>query len=348
MSKYAQSRKWLLTINNPADHDLDHENIKRILSGIKNIGYYCMCDEIGLKDKTYHTHVFIYRKSPIKFTYLKDNFPQAHIDWCNGTCLQNRDYVRKEGKYLGSLKEDTNLKDTFEEFGQCPEEHQGKRSDLDTLYEFIKDGMSDAEIIDSDPNYIKHIDKIDRCRQLLKAEQYKNIFRELDVQYWYGVTGSGKTRTVMDHWGYENVYRVSDYTHPFDTYKCQDVLILDEFRSDLKIGLMLNLLDGYPLDLPCRYNNKVACFTKVYIISNVSLDQQYSNMQRDQKDTWQAFLRRIKTVKFFDESGLKKMGSPHDFLYGFSEVPKDEFIPFEAPAVSSGTQMNINDFAPFN
>ena len=319
MNKHEQSRKWLLTINNPLDHDLEHDSIKRILNGIKNITYWCMCDEIGIKDSTYHTHVFIYRTSPIKFSYLKENFPTAHIDYCKGTCFQNRDYVRKEGKYLGSLKEDTNLKNTYEEFGECPEESQGKRNDLDILYNCIKDGMSDFEIINENPIYLKHIDKIERCRQMLKAEEFKNCFREIDVQYWFGKTGSGKTRTVMDHFGYMNVYRVSDYTHPFDAYKSQDVLVLDEYRSDFKINFLLNLLDGYPLDLPCRYNDKVACFTKVYIISNVPLEDQYSNIQLSQKDTWKALLRRIHCVKYFDENGLKKYGTPHDFLYGFSD-----------------------------
>ncbi|MBO4905164.1 MAG: replication protein [Lachnospiraceae bacterium] len=328
MGKYDQSRKWLLTINNPIEHEMSHDEIKRVLNGIKNIEYWCLCDEVGIQDHTLHTHVFIYRPSPIKFTYLKENFPSAHIDYCRGTCLQNRDYVRKEGKYAGSSKEDTNLRDTFEEYGSCPEEKQGHRTDLDTLYSFIKDGMSDVEIMEADPSYIKHLDKIDKVRQSIKAEQYKNIFRDMTVEYWYGVTGSGKTRSVLERYGYENVYRVSDYTHPFDSYKCQDILVLDEFRSDLKIGLMLNLLDGYPLDLPCRYNNKVACFTKVYIISNVGLDAQYSNIQREQKDTWLAFCRRIQCVKFFNEDGLKKYGTPHDFLYGFNEVNKDDFVPF--------------------
>lgn len=326
MGKFEQSRKWLLTINNPEDHGLSHEVIKSTLSTIKNIEYYCMCDEVGIQDHTYHTHVFIYRPSPIKFTFLKEHFPSAHIDYCKGTCLQNREYVRKEGKYLGSIKEDTNLKDTFEEFGSCPDEKQGKRTDLDNLYSYIKDGMSDVEILESDPTYIKHLDKIDRCRQIIKADEYKSTFRDLDVQYWYGVTGSGKTRTVLEHFGYENVYRVSDYTHPFDSYKCQDVLVLDEFRSDLKIGLMLNLLDGYPLDLPCRYNNKTACFTKVYIISNIPLEQQYVNIQREQSETWLAFCRRINVVKYFNEKGLQKYGTVHDFLYGW--VNASEEVPF--------------------
>ena len=65
---------------------------------------------------------------------------------------------------------------------------------------------------------------------------------------------------------------------------------------------MLKYLEGYPLMLPSRYSNKVACYTKVYITTNWALYEQYKNIQRDHPTTWQAFLRRIKTVYNFDVS----------------------------------------------
>ena len=102
---------------------------------------------------------------------------------------------------------------------------------------------------------------------------------------------------VMEKYGYSAVYRVTDYSHPFDGYKGQDVIIFEEFRSSLSIGDMLNYLDGYPLELPCRYANKVACYTKVYMISNIPLEQQYRNVQVDNPETWNAFRRRIKQVQ---------------------------------------------------
>lgn len=65
---------------------------------------------------------------------------------------------------------------------------------------------------------------------------------------------------------------------------------------------MLKYLEGYPLMLPLRYNNKVACYTKVYIITNRALCEQYKNVQTQYPTTWAAFLRRIKTVYNFDKS----------------------------------------------
>ena len=125
-------------------------------------------------------------------------------------------------------------------------------------------------------------------------------YRDLEVTYIFGKTGCGKTRSVMDKYGYSNCYRVTDYKHPFDTYDGQDVLIFEEFRSGLKHGDMLNYLDGYPLLLPCRYFNRQACFTKVFIITNIPPEDQYLNIDRE---TREAFFRRIHIVREYKESG---------------------------------------------
>lgn len=329
MNDRTQSRKWLFTFNNPEKFGFSHDNIKAALSTIKGLDYWCMCDEIG-KEGTYHTHLFIYRQNTMRFQMVKNKFPTAHIDYCRGTTQENRDYIRKEGKYKDTDKEETNLRNTFEEFGECPIEEQGKRNDLNALYSMIKDGLSNYEILESNPSYMLQLEKIENCRQVLRGEEFKNKFRELETEYWFGRTATGKTRTIMERYGYENVYRVTDYKHPFDTYKGQDILIFEEFHSNIKIQDMLNYLDGYPLDLPCRYNNKVACYTKVYITSNMSLRDQYVNIQREYEETWNAFLRRIHIVKTFGNNGLIWCESVHDFLYGFhspEEYAQEENYP---------------------
>lgn len=73
-------------------------------------------DEIATTG-TKHMHIFIYSKSPIRFSTLKNRFPVAHIDKANGSVTENRDYLRKEDKWQGSDKEQTNQIDTFEEVG---------------------------------------------------------------------------------------------------------------------------------------------------------------------------------------------------------------------------------------
>lgn len=106
--------------------------------------------------------------------------------------------------------------------------------------------------------------------------------------YISGATGTGKTRGVLEKNGYSNVYRVTDYLHPFDSYNGQPVIAFDELRSSLRIKEMLLFCDIYPIELPSRYTNKYACYNKVYIISNWSLEKQYYEVQKDDKESWEA------------------------------------------------------------
>lgn len=308
MAKDKQSRKWQLTINNPQQWDLTHEVIKDILSQIKPIVYYCMSDEIGLKDGTHHTHLFIACSSPMRFSTLKNKFPKAHIEFAKGTSSQNRDYIFKIGKWTNDIKNETNLPDTHEECGELPLERQGKRSDLQDLYDLIESGLSDYEILQQDTEHMLNLEMINKTRQIINREIYKNTFRQLEVTYIYGKTGVGKSRMVMEKYGYSNVFRVTNYIRGgFDAYHNQDVILFEEFRSSIPIQDMLNYLDGYPLELPCRYANKIACFTKVYIVSNISLLEQYTSHQHEHRETWEAFLRRIHKVIYWDEVGFQEL-----------------------------------------
>ena len=101
----------------------------------------------------------------------------------------------------------------------------------------------------------------------------------------------------MEKHGYENVYRITNYEHPFDNYNGQKVILFDEFRSSLKIGDMLTYLDGYPVMLPCRYSNRVALFDTVYFATNIPIEEQYENVQAYEPETYKAFLRRIHEIK---------------------------------------------------
>ncbi len=81
------------------------------------------------------------------------------------------------------------------------------------------------------------------------------------------------------------------------------MIAFDEFRSSLRIKEMLIFCDIYPIDLPSRYTNKYACYNKVYIISNLELEKQYYEIQREDKESWDAFLRRIHKVVICAKDG---------------------------------------------
>ena len=71
---------------------------------------------------------------------------------------------------------------------------------------------------------------------------------------------------------------------------------------------MNNLLDCYPVTLPARYTNKQACYTKIFIISNISIDKQYLPVQYEHYEIYRAFLRRINHIWKFEDDGTIKEG----------------------------------------
>lgn len=194
---------------------------------------------------------------------------------------------------------------------------------MEELYHMIVDEeLSNGEILAINQDYILQLDKIDKVRTTYLQEKFKGTRRlNLEVTYVYGITGSGKSRDILDNYGDENVYRITDYDHPFDQYSCESVIVFEEFRSSLQLKEMLNYLDIYPIQLKARYSNKYACFTNIYICTNWNLEMQYKDIQRSDKESWDAFLRRIHKVKEYTANEVITYNSVSDYL-----MRKEDFI----------------------
>ncbi len=329
-----QRNSFLLTINNPKDRGYTHDFIKEeLITRFSTLKYFCMADEIGEKG-TPHTHIYVCFNSRVRFKTLKKHFPEAHIDISHGSAESNFEYVSKSGRWEDTEKAETRVEGTFEEWGTFPTQ-KGKDIDMQELYEMVKNGYSNAEILAINNDYILQIDKLDKLRTMLLTEKYKNTRRlDLQVIYIYGVTGSGKTRGILDQHGDANVYRVTDYQHPFDSYSCQPVIAFDEYRSQIRISDMLNYCDIYPIELSARYANKYACFDTVYIVSNWPLEQQYENVQEENAESWKAFLRRIhKVIVYHEDKSCTEYTSVDKYMHrndGFRQLTLAEqaLLPF--------------------
>jgi len=273
MSK--RNRRWSLTLNNPTFEEI--EKIRSIPLG--NITRAVFGLEHG-ESGTPHLQGFIHFKNAKTLTATKKflGSDRWHLEVSRGTDFENWTYCHKE--------DESPIK-----FGDEPVE-DGDLSVWARIVQHIDDGMTTNEIIRRYPeNALRCITAIEKYR--LDVDRENAEWRNLDVTYISGTTGIGKTRYVMEKYGYKNVYRATDKKHPFDMYAGQDVIVFEEFRSSYKIEDMLNWLDGYPIELPARYANKMAKFTKVYILSNWSFYEQYKTVQEQHPKTWDAFVRRV-------------------------------------------------------
>lgn len=329
------SRSYLLTI--PADVDNDGYSQVEVQERLKNYTYVGQLEEGEEVNETtgkhyLHWQVYIENETPIYFETLRRAFDKkaAHIEKRQGTKKQAYAYCTKEDKtYQGVRIQNGDIE---------LEDNKGKRTDLQNIADEILAGASEEDVLIKYPQSAHCMAYIRKLRETYIKKTYGEKLRDdLRVTYIYGSSGSGKTRSIYDTYKFSEVYRVTDYEHPFDNYNYEPVIVFDEFNSQIKIELILTLLDIYPVQLPCRYNNKWACYTQVYIISNIPLDKQYDDPWKPiLREQDKAFRRRIDQVikYYYDTDGqarceteFARARSPTKPIT-FVEISNDEELPF--------------------
>lgn len=131
--------------------------------------------------------------------------------------------------------------------------------------------------------------------------------RNIETIYIFGETGVGKTSLVYKKYNPDDICRITNYRNgniSFDSYNGQKILVFDEYRSQIAISEMLCYLDIYPVQLPARYMDRTACYEKVYILSNLGLEEQYRDVQNKSPETWNAFIRRISKIIELQEKDI--------------------------------------------
>lgn len=334
----ARSRRMQLTCNNPEEKGLSSDKIKEIMQRWKT-EYYCFCFETG-EQGTDHFHLYIKFCNPHSINTIGKAFGNAHVEVIrNSTSQQNRDYIRKEGAYLDSEKKETNHPETFYESTDCPDElkeMQGRRTDIETMISLVQDGASNVEIVQAVPSMALKIPALEQYRQAFYEEQGKQ-YRDVTTIYIYGRTRTGKTSSVYANHDPSEICSVMDYKgtgvwDQYDTARTR-VLLLDEYRSSLKISELLAICDGQPHTLRCRYSNRVCLHDTVYLISNISLLQQHKDIQLEEPESWEAFLARIKIVRHYYDVGKFKDYSVPEYLQAEADGTIDN--PFVSCSPSS-------------
>lgn len=300
-------RKMQLTVNNPQKETTTPEgkglyNVEDVKNYIENTGlikmndYYCFGFEKGLKEATPHIHIFFCFNNPRHGKKIKEKFPTAHIEFCNGSIDENVDYVAKTGKWEESEKEKTRIDGTFFENKERPKEKgRGNRSDLDAIKKLIDEGKTPREILEINPN--------NYFFEKFVGEMYYNkrcsetpIKRDVNVVVHTGVAGSGKTN-MLTKLNEEKLFVGADYSSAlFDNYEGQEVLFLDEFRGQIPYNQLLLILDGYKVPIHARYYNKYSLWNDVYITSVIPIEEWYNN--DNIRDTFEQLKRRITNITY--------------------------------------------------
>lgn len=274
-----RSRGWLLTL--PAE-EYSKEAIE---AALEPYSAYIGQLEKGEHTNYLHWQIYLEHREAIRFSTLKRLFPRGHLEARKGTKAQAVAYVTKSETSQGVAIQKGEIR---------TEDERGRRTDLERLRErILKEGASARSLILEDPSALRYSKKLIELEEIRNEQTWGRTEREVKARYLWGPPGAGKTRMLFERYGHGQVYRVTDYAHPFDRYDGEPVLALDEFDEGVSFDLLLNLLDRYPLQLPARYVNRWAAFTEVWVIANVPLRRQYRKVQREEPERWEALLRRF-------------------------------------------------------
>jgi len=201
---------------------------------------------------------------------------KCHLETMKGSILDNEKYCSKEGVYT-----------TLGYF--CK---RGFRTNMHNIKDDLMEGASEYEIMDNyTSDFCRYHGGINKMKSLIDKKRRQKIgYRKPEVKILFGDAGVGKTREIYDKHGYENVFKVSRYNDEkfmFNGYENEEVLLLDDFYGGIQYSYLLQLLDGYPMDLNVKNGIRYNFFKKVYITSNKNPHEWYKSGIKEN------FIRRI-------------------------------------------------------
>jgi len=196
----------------------------------------------------------------------------CHVLIARGNEQQCRDYCTKEDTRVAAGEE-------HGEFNPHAGE-QGRRSDLLAIAKLCSDGIPLRDIAKAHPSaMIRFPQGIANLHQLLAPAA--PIQRQVDVQVFWGPSGTGKThrvRTCERLLRTGGIYVVKPGRGPWDRYQGETTILFDEFDwTKWEIFEMNQYLDKWDCPLSCRFHDKSAAWTLVVICSNSSPTTWWSN-----------------------------------------------------------------------
>ncbi|AUM61730.1 Rep [uncultured virus] len=191
--------------------------------------------------------------------------------------------------------------------------NQGKRNDITDAMEHIEDGATELAVFQHHgPVAVKYTKGLDRYRALLDKQKCKG-FNKKEVLVYFGKTGCGKTRKVMET--YPDAFIVSEGVTGFwwTGYDGEEVVCIDEFRGNIPLCQFLRILDGYAVQVSVHGGTKYLMAKKIFITSNVAPWDWYPNCDLESK---KALFRRFSNITEFTIDFAKRpIEISHELCY---------------------------------
>jgi hypothetical protein len=277
----SKSRNYVWTLNNYTP-----EEEKQIIScaSSSQFTYVTFGRESG-DEGTPHLQGYCELAGARTGSWLKrqPGFARVHYETRRGTSEEARTYCQKDG-------------DFFEAGTARQSRRQRSRTDLAEVKEAIDEGKSELYVAEHYfSQWVQYRRSFKAYYELRRAA--KRSWKSFVNVIWGG-TGLGKTRFVYQQHPDDDIW-VYPGRGWFDGYSGQRIALFDDFRGDLEISTLLQVLDRYPLDVPIKGGHVNWNPRRIYITSNVMPALWYESLDGESRA---ALFRRLDRIDVVNEN----------------------------------------------
>lgn len=266
----SKRRDWVFTINNPGE--FDDIDIERC---IDSSTYLCYGIEEG-ESGTRHYQGFVMFTNAKHLASIKKILTRAHIEPRRGTVEQAIAYCEKDGD--------------FHEWGERPLSKKSQKERWLWVINRAEDGDLDTIKQEEPAIYLRYLSTLHG----LKRRRLGTLDGQLQNEWWYGPTGTGKSRRLHDEYPFHYPKPLNKW---WDGYEDEEVVGLEEVHPGCRgwLGHFLKIWsDRYPFNAEIKGGTlKGIRPGKLIVTSNYTIEECFPDEQ-DHKP----LKRRFKSTKF--------------------------------------------------
>lgn len=236
---------------------------------------YGVCGrELGAEG-TPHLQGFIRFKSATSFKRVKNLLGRAHLESQKGSSAQAAEYCKKDGD--------------FDEWGDPPKENRNSKNRWRFILKCAEDG--DLETIkDEYPGeYLRYHDKLRSLRRRIPII----LSGALQNEWWYGETGTGKSRSVWELYPEHYQKALNKW---WDGYCDEETVVIEEWspKNDCTASSLKIWADRYPFSAEIKGGTlRRIRPQRIIVTSNYTIDQCF-----EKEEDREPIKRRFKQVHF--------------------------------------------------
>ena len=221
--------------------------------------------------------------SPKICNKIGDMFGETHcsVAAMRGSFRHNEAYCSKESELI--------------KVGDEPK--QGLRGDLEETRDMIKSGELTVDRIAMEDPHMYH----QYGRTLSKIEEIALRYRyrtEMTKGVWYhGPSFAGKSHAAFDGFDPHTHYVKNINDEWWDGYTGQPVVIINEFRGQIRLSELFDLVDKWPKTVKQRCKAPVPFLAKKLIITSIMAPKQCYSQGLSDAEPWEQFERRFEVIE---------------------------------------------------